>query len=141
MRDDRSDREQITNVLVRYATGIDTLDWPLFRTCFTDDVHADYGDVGIWNDIDGITEFMATSHKDMKSTKHMMSNFVIEVDGDDASAVTYVHAVFVATEEPLVWFDAVGQYVDRLVRTAGGWRIRERKSILTRVLSSDQAQV
>ena len=48
-----SDHELITDVLVRYATGIDTKDWSLFRTRFTDDVHADYGsDVGEWNDVD-----------------------------------------------------------------------------------------
>ena len=39
----RSDHDLITDVLVRYATGIDTRNWPLFRTCFTDDVQADYG--------------------------------------------------------------------------------------------------
>jgi len=40
---ERSDHELITDVLVRYATGIDTKDWTLFRTCFTNDVSADYG--------------------------------------------------------------------------------------------------
>ena len=31
-------------MLVRYATGIDRRDWVLFRSCFTDDCEADYGD-------------------------------------------------------------------------------------------------
>jgi hypothetical protein len=34
---DREVREDVTEVLVRYATGIDTRDWELFRSCFTDD--------------------------------------------------------------------------------------------------------
>jgi hypothetical protein len=58
MHHDRSDHELIGEVLVRYATGIDTKDWSLFRTCFTDDVLADYGDIGVWNG-DAITEYMA----------------------------------------------------------------------------------
>jgi 3-phenylpropionate/cinnamic acid dioxygenase small subunit len=141
MADVHSDREQISDVLIRYATGIDTRNWPLFRTCFTPDVHADYGHIGVWYDVDGITEFMTTAHRDMSGTKHMMSNFVIDVNGDEASAVSYVHAVLVLTDEPLSWVDAVGHYVDQFVRTPDGWRIRERKAYLTRSLTSDQAHI
>lgn len=132
-----SDREQITDVLIRYATGIDTKDWPVFRSCFTDDVRADYGDIGVWNDVDGLTEFMTTSHATMPSTKHMMSNFVIDVDGDAASATSYVHVVLVLTREPQTWIDAVGHYVDKLVRTSDGWKISERTFAMTRQLASD----
>src|SRR5688572_27258866 len=134
----RSDRELITEVLVRYATGIDTRDWSLFRTCFTPDVHADYGtDVGEWHDADAITEYMRVMHQDMRDTKHMLSNFVIDVDGDTATASTYVHAVLVVTDEPPLWYEPVGLYVDQLVRTDDGWKIRERTFSLTRMLMSD----
>ena len=34
---EREDRQDISELLVRYATGIDRRDWPLFRTVFTDD--------------------------------------------------------------------------------------------------------
>lgn len=44
-----SDIEQITAVLVRYATGIDSRDWNLFRTCFTEDCRLDYGPLGSWD--------------------------------------------------------------------------------------------
>jgi len=131
----RSDHGLITDVLVRYATGIDTRDWALFRTCFTKDVQADYGEgVGAWTDVDGITEYMTVMHRDMVDTKHMLSNFVIEVDGDTASASTYVHAVLVVTREPLTWFEPVGRYEDRLVRTSEGWRISHRVFHPTRML-------
>jgi len=133
----RSDHDLITDVLVRYATGIDTRDWALFRTCFTKDVQADYGEgVGAWTDVDGITEYMTVMHRDMVDTKHMLSNFVIELDGDTASASTYVHAVLVVTREPLTWFEPVGRYEDRLVRTREGWRISHRVFHPTRMLSS-----
>jgi 3-phenylpropionate/cinnamic acid dioxygenase small subunit len=139
MPEHRSDRERIRDVLIRYATGIDTRDWSLFRTCFTDDVHADYGDIGTWSDADSVTEYMATTHAGMADTKHMMSNFVIDVDGDVASALSYVHVVLVLTQEPLSWVDAVGSYVDELARTDDGWRIRDRRYLMTRLLTSDQA--
>jgi len=133
-----SDREQITDVLIRYATGIDTKDWPLFRTCFTDDVRADYGDVGVWNDVESLTEYMRTTHEAMPNTLHMMSNIAIDLNGDAASVVSYVHVVLVLTQDPLNSVDAVGHYVDELVRTGDGWRIRERTFSLTRLLTSDQ---
>jgi len=137
MSDGRSDQDLITDVLVRYATGIDTKDWALFRTCFTDDVQADYGDgVGSWTGVDSITEYMTVMHADMVDTKHRLTNFVIDVDGDSATASTYVHAVLVVTHDPLTWYEPVGRYVDRLVRTADGWRISHRRYHSTRMLSS-----
>jgi hypothetical protein len=45
---DRDDRQDISELLVRYATGIDRRDWPLFRTVFTDNCELDYGEVGSW---------------------------------------------------------------------------------------------
>jgi hypothetical protein len=94
------------------------------------------GDVGSWSDADGITEYMKVMHADMVDTKHRLTNFVIEVDGDTATASTYVHAVLVVTNDPLTWFEPVGRYEDRLVRTPGGWRISQRVYHSTRMLSS-----
>ena len=67
----------------------------------------------------------------------MLSNFAIEVDDDTASASTYVRAVLVVTDDPPLWYEPVGRYVDRLVRTPDGWRISERTFHRTRMLTSD----
>jgi 3-phenylpropionate/cinnamic acid dioxygenase small subunit len=136
MADERADRDEITDVLVRYATGIDTKDWPLFRTCFTPDVHADYGDIGVWDGVDAITDYMAETHAGMPDTKHMLANVAISLAGDKADVSTYVHAVLVVTREPETSVDAYGRYVDRFVRSPDGWRIRERTFHTTRVAFS-----
>jgi 3-phenylpropionate/cinnamic acid dioxygenase small subunit len=136
MADARADRDAIADVLVRYATGIDTKDWPLFRTCFTPDVHADYGDIGVWDGVDAITAYMDETHVAMPDTKHMLTNIAIELDGDTATTSTYVHAVLVVSREPETSVDAFGRYVDRFVRTGDGWRIRERTFRTTRVTFS-----
>ena len=52
---DREVRQDVAELLVRYATGIDRRDWPLLRSCFTDDCEADYGDIGRWHDAESIT--------------------------------------------------------------------------------------
>ena len=122
----RTDEHDIAKVLVRYATGIDRRDWALFRTCFTDDVQADYEGIATWEDVDAITEFMATSHADMGHTMHRLSNLAITVDGDSATARCYVDGVLMAADGAS-GLNPIGFYDDELVRTADGWRIARRR--------------
>jgi hypothetical protein len=130
-----ADRDAIIDVLVRYATGIDRKDWPLFRTCFTDDVVADYGQFGQWADLSSLTDYMIGAHERMSQTVHSMSNFVVDVQGDEATAQTYVQAVLVFGDGSGRWNEAVGSYDDRLVRSPDGWRIRRRSFTIARGLS------
>ncbi len=134
-----SDIDAISEVLVRYATAIDTRDWELFRTVFTEDAATDYGDMGKWTDLAGIAAFMESALVGFGATNHMLSNFVIAVDGDRATARSYVHVVLAAPEDPGTWIDSVGSYDDTLVRTTAGWRIRTRAFHLTRMVTSDAA--
>jgi 3-phenylpropionate/cinnamic acid dioxygenase small subunit len=127
-----SDRDDIADVLIRYATGVDSKNWPLFRTCFTDDVHADYGDIGVWDGVDAIATWMERTHAAMPATNHMITNIAVELDGDRARATSYVHAVLAITPDSSQFVDAVGSYHDTLVRTPDGWRIRERRFVSTR---------
>ncbi len=135
------DRLEITDVLVRYATGIDRRDWPLFRTCWTDDVDANYGrGIGHFHTADEITEFMTRSHAVMGPTWHRLSNFTVEVEGDRATTRTYLHAVLnVDKEDPDRWMDVTGHYDDTLVRTPAGWRISRRRCGRARVVGSRPA--
>ena len=132
------DRQLITEVLVRYATGIDTKNWSLLRTCFTPEVDADYGAIGRWTDAGAITEHMAAVHEKYRATNHCLSNFVVDVSGDRASAVSYVQAVLALEGEAQAGLEAVGRYEDTLVRTADGWRIAKRTFLLTRTSTYGQ---
>lgn len=130
------DTAQIAEVLIRYATGIDFKDWPLFRTCWTDDVDADYGDLGRHSGVDALTDLMTRIHDAMGPTYHRMSNLAIAVDGDRATARSYVHAALMTIpDDPASWVEALGHYDDELVRTPDGWRIARRTTHIARVLS------
>lgn len=131
------DSDAIRALLVRYATAIDTRDWDLLRSCFTDDAVTDYGDIGRWTSVEGIAAFMQDSHAGLGATNHMISNIEVEVDGDEATARAYVHAVLATDGDPQSWIDSVGTYDDRLVRTPAGWRIAERTFRLTRMVFGD----
>lgn len=126
------DRLDIIDVLVRYATGIDRRDWPLFRTVFTDDCVLDYGEIGTWQGVDAVTEFMDQSHAMAGHTMHRLSNHAIAVDGDTATARTYIDGLIMAQDNNS-GVNAVGFYDDELVRTPAGWRIARRRFTAVRI--------
>jgi 3-phenylpropionate/cinnamic acid dioxygenase small subunit len=133
-----ADNEQIAEVLVRYATGIDSKDWPLLRSCWTDDIDVDYQQLGRFTTADAFTDVMRQLHENMGPTYHRMSNFVIAVDeaGDRANVRSYVHAVLMLQpDDSTNWVDALGHYDDVFVRTPDGWRISERVSRTARTLT------
>ena len=131
---EREDRQDISDLLVRYATGIDRRDWPLFRTVFTDDCELDYGEIGAWNGVDAVTEFMEQAHAMAGHTLHRLSNQAITVDGDKAAARTYVDALIMAGDNRTVaGVNGIGFYDDEIVRTPDGWRIARRKFTAVRV--------
>ena len=125
-----ADRAEIHDVIVRYGWAIDTKDWALPDTCFTDDAEVDYssnpgGKQGPYTQIRSWLEKMISA---FPVTQHLMSNIEVTLDGDRATARTMVvNPQGAATREgPLHFFYVGGRYDDRLVRTADGWRIAER---------------
>jgi SnoaL-like protein len=127
-----TDREELIDLTIRYATAIDTRQYPLLSTVFTADADVDYGEVGHWTGSAEITEFMEAAHVGATHTMHRMSNQVIEIAGDKATLRTYVDA--------LILFEGgganpVGYYDDRAVRTSNGWRIASRTYTSVRLVA------
>jgi 3-phenylpropionate/cinnamic acid dioxygenase small subunit len=120
------DGTAVGEVVVRYATAIDTRDWDLFRTCFTEDCRAEYGATGSWNDLDSFARFMEEIHARCGRSLHRLTNVVVHVDGDEARSRSYVDAVVLGPDNN-TGTRAAGYYDDRFVRTGAGWRIRERQ--------------
>ncbi|BDX33303.1 polyketide cyclase [Mycobacterium antarcticum] len=129
---EREDRQDISDVLLRYATGIDRRDWGLFRTAFTDDCELDYGEIGTWHGVDAVTEFMETSHAMAGHTMHRLTNQVVAVAGDSAEARSYVDGLIMFGDGDS-GVNAVGFYDDEIVRTEAGWRIARRRFTPVRV--------
>ena len=123
---EREDRQDIADLLVRYATGIDRRDWALFRTVFTSDCELDYGEIGAWKGVDAVTEFMEQVHALAGHTMHRLSNQAITVDGDKAAARTYIDGLIMFGDNES-GVNAIGFYDDEIVRTEDGWRIARRR--------------
>ena len=129
-----TDRHDISDVLIRYATGIDRRDWPLFRTVFADDCQLDYGEIGTWNGVAAVTEFMEQAHAMAGHTLHRLTNQAITVDGDKATARTDIDGLIMFADND-TGVNAVGFYDDELVRTDDGWRIARRRYTQVRLVT------
>jgi len=126
MTTEREDRQDISDLLVRYATAIDRREWPLLGTVFTDKCDVDYGVIGTWQTADAVIEFMEQAHALAGYTLHRLSNIAITLDGDRAVARTYINGLIMAGDNKS-GVNANGFYDDEIVRTADGWRIARRR--------------
>jgi 3-phenylpropionate/cinnamic acid dioxygenase small subunit len=126
---DRDVRQDVAEVLVRYATGIDRRDWALLRSCFTDECEADYGEIGNWRGADAITEWMKQAHAACGPTLHRITNQAVAPSARGDGVVTarsYVHAIIMAADSR-TGTHAIGYYDDELVRGEAGWQIARRR--------------
>ena len=137
-----SDELEIAALLNRYARAVDTKDWNLYRSVFTDDAHIDYSAEVFVGSLDGAVEFFTGLFSELVAmSMHYITNVESEVDGDTAR----VRAMFY---NPTRFKDVAdlatfgGYYYHDLVRTADGWRstnLREEMLWTTNSPRADQA--
>ncbi len=70
-------------------------------------------------------------------TKHVITNVIIELDGDSASSRCYV-TVFQQTDKLPLQPIAAGRYLDRFERVGSEWRFADR--LITGFLLGDRSQ-
>jgi len=120
------DFRAIEQLMVRYADRIDANDPEGAAACFAEDGIGKY-----WGECRGRKEIAARLGKILdlfSATSHHLSNVSIHLDGDRATAMSYVYAFhrMADTGDPLHYW---GRWVDRLVRVDEGWRFAEREVV------------
>jgi hypothetical protein len=128
-------RARVAEVLVRYATAIDTRDWGLLRTCFADDCDADYGDIGHWETAEELVAWMAQMHDPLGPSMHQLSNITMSAGADGITTRAYVHGVIVVPDRTVA-IHVYGWYDDLLVETATTWQVARRRYVPTFTESS-----
>ena len=117
---------EITQVIYRYARGIDRLDFDLVRSCYHPDAYDDHGTMK--GDVDTFIEGCRRFLPRFEATQHFMGNLLIEVDGDRARAETYTVAYHRKKNPDGTGKDDVWgiRYVDRFERRDDVWKIAHR---------------
>lgn len=123
-----SDEAEIARLLYVYARAVDTKDWALYRSVFTEDAYIDYSSAGIpAGSLDEVTEFFRTGFTaGVAMSMHYITNIECDVD-DEAGDTAQVRAMFYNPMQ-LVGMSELsycgGYYYHDLVRTPAGWRSR-----------------
>jgi uncharacterized protein (TIGR02246 family) len=119
-----SDEVEIARLLYRYARAVDTKDWELYRSVFTQDAVIDYSSAGIpAGSRDEIAELLSNGFTTIPWSMHYITNIEADVDGDTAS----VRAMFYNPMQlpgMAEMSSCGGYYHHELVRTPDGWRSR-----------------
>ena len=124
------DREQIRQLMYRYARGVDRGDFELLKSAFLPEGTDKHGH------FDGPAADFARGVVDRGDAaqlvgNHHITNMIIEIDGDRAFVETYFLALHPHLDNPGEVQMGVlsGRYIDLLERRDGSWGILRRQVI------------
>ena len=131
MMNEVADRLDVAETVYRYAVGIDTRNWALYRSIFAPEVTIDFSS---YSGRDAATmpaeQWLAAVRPQfmgLAATQHSMTNPMVVVSGDQATCTMYMQAHHVyQPDDPTSWFTIGGYYTDTLVRSPegpAGWLI------------------
>jgi uncharacterized protein (TIGR02246 family) len=121
-----ADKQAIQELMARYAERIDANDPEGAAACFAEDGLGVY-----WRDCVGraaIAERLAGILDAFHATSHHLSNVLIELDGDRATAQSYVYA-FHRMAGTFASMHYWGRWVDELARIDGCWLFTRREVV------------
>jgi hypothetical protein len=129
-------RQDIHDVMCRYARSVDRRDWATLRACFHDDATDQHGEFA--GDADAFIEWVSRRHATVPFSMHLLANCLIEFRGPATALVeTYFVAIQrrekppeMAGDQPAaVDMEVFGRYCDKFERRAGAWRIASRRVV------------
>jgi len=125
------DRAEITDLIGKYTYGMDSRDWDLYRSVWTDEIELDFGDVDLFNapigmmNADDWVRALQEFFRGMNASQHLKIPvcFTFSDDGDRCETLSLMrgkHWMPNQSGDPL--HTVVGYYRDRFIRTQAGWR-------------------
>jgi len=123
------EKDAIRELLAHYCFHFDNGEFDQWLNLFTDDGAFDLGARGRFQGRDALRNFLKVVPltKGVPMIKHCVMNSIVSVDGDHATARSYV--VVLRGGEALA-LSVAGRYEDQLTKQAGEWRFAERKAYL-----------
>ncbi len=122
------DRFAIQDTITRGAKAVDLRQPDMFDEVFAGSATIDYRPLVEVMDYTAFkkwaADWAATASEHFHSWMHILSNMVVEIEGDSASVVTDLYTPMVLKDQSVQHF--YGRYHDKLARTDKGWRIVHR---------------
>jgi hypothetical protein len=125
------DKQQIRDLMSRYARAVDRNEWGAVKSCFTDDATDHHGVVV--GSIDDLVEVASARLDKTWAGMHCLCQHYIEIDGDNARGETYAltsRRRFSASGDGEEDTFSGLRYLDRYRRVSGEWKIAERVTAL-----------
>lgn len=123
-------RDEIREVLARYARGVDRADAGLLKACYHPDAIEEHAGNYTGNAHEYVDGAIARL-RNMGTMQHLLGSSYVELQSDVAWVETYVwtFARFAQGEARIDTFTG-GRLVDRFERRAGEWKIVHRRTVL-----------
>ena len=120
------DRTDITDVLYRYSSAIDSFDKTGVRSTLADDIWAQYGNGEPVTGGDALVNWIAGATASVIWQHHLLNVYHVDIDGDHAKTLSYLTSYQVFKENPDAAIILVARYHDELRRASDGWKISRR---------------
>jgi ketosteroid isomerase-like protein len=117
------DHHAVTDTLYRYASTIDVKDFEGLRAVLADDVVAEYGSHEPIRGRDALVDWIRNMTLDRAWQHHKLTVYHVDVDGDEARALTYHTSHQTTHDDPDTVIVIVARYHDTLRRDGDGWCI------------------
>ncbi|WP_311269510.1 nuclear transport factor 2 family protein [Sphingobium sp. WCS2017Hpa-17] len=111
----------IQRAYYEYARALDMRDWPALDRVFTQDCDARYGADAHLQGREAIVSAIRRYLDNCGPSQHMISNIVVDADGDCLVSHAAVRAIHRARDDNRV-FESVARYSGRWIADQQGWR-------------------
>jgi 3-phenylpropionate/cinnamic acid dioxygenase small subunit len=116
------DKLEIHELLARYARGVDTKDWELWKSVFTPTAVVDYSSAGgAVGSPEEVATWLEQALKVVPMTQHFISNIEVELNGNNAKVRAMFYNPMQLPGMAEMSFCG-GYYHHEVVRTEEGWR-------------------
>ncbi len=131
-----NDKDKIKDKLIAYANSLDTRNWDILDNIFHKAATAEYGDDSIGLKInsssrDEIINMCKSSLNGCGFTQHLLGNFKIEINGNEAASECYVRVYHIGQKpNENEYYEMFGEYIDEWKYINNSWFIIHRKLIV-----------
>ena len=119
------EKQQVVESVVKMVNAIDTKQWLIAQGQFSPTVFVDYSSMNNQAGANTKASDLVSGWQNLLKTvdtHHMLTNFEVQIDGNEAKMQSHVYASHLA--QGIEYWDIFGRYLHTLEKTNDGWKIK-----------------